>query len=73
MIEAAGMKGKQIGQAQISPLHANFFLNAGDARAQDVFALIMQAREKVAQQLGVNLELEIQLLGEWSQGEGEKN
>ena len=67
------MKGKQIGEAQISPLHANFFLNAGKASSKDVFALITQAREKVAQQVGVNLELEIQLLGEWPEGEGEKN
>jgi UDP-N-acetylmuramate dehydrogenase len=73
LIEAGGMKGMQIGEAQISPLHANFFLNAGKARSQDVFALIMHAREKVAQQFGVNLELEIQLLGDWPKGEGEKS
>lgn len=73
LIEAAGMKGNRIGDAQISPLHANFFLNLGEARAQDVHALIRQAREKVAQQFGVQLELEIELVGDWPQQEGEKS
>jgi UDP-N-acetylmuramate dehydrogenase len=66
LIEAAGLKGHQIGDAQISSLHANFFLNLGGAKAKDVFALISMAQEEVAKQFGVNLELEIALVGNWN-------
>lgn len=67
LIEAAGLKGKRIGDAQISPLHANFFLNLGEAKAADVFALISRAREEVAEHFDVELELEIELVGEWDE------
>jgi UDP-N-acetylmuramate dehydrogenase len=66
LIEAAGLKGKRIGNAQISPLHGNFFLNLGDARALDVYALIEEARRAVLKQAGIELELEVQLVGEWN-------
>lgn len=69
LIEAAGMKGKRIGDAQISPLHANFFLNLGNAGSEEVYALIKEARKAVAEQFGVQLELEIELVGEWKEGE----
>ncbi len=65
LIEAAGLKGKQLGAAQISPLHGNFFLNLGGARAEDVLALIEMARAKVAEKFGIELELEVELVGEW--------
>ncbi len=65
LIEAAGLKGRQVGNAQISPLHANFFLNRGDARAADVMELIDQARRAVKTRSGIELELEIELVGEW--------
>jgi UDP-N-acetylmuramate dehydrogenase len=65
LIEAAGLKGERIGNAQISPLHANFFLNLGEARAADVYALIQEARKAVHEHSGIELELEIQLAGEW--------
>lgn len=65
LIEAAGLKGRRIGGAQISPIHANFFVNVGGARASDVYALILLAQEEVMRQFGVALELEIELLGEW--------
>lgn len=65
LIEAAGLKGASQGQAQISPLHANFFINHGGATAQDVLALIRRARETVAEKFGLELELEVQLVGEW--------
>ncbi len=65
LIDAAGLKGVRVGGAQISEVHANFFLNAGDASAADVRALIELAREEVAWQFGVRLELEIELVGEW--------
>jgi UDP-N-acetylmuramate dehydrogenase len=66
LIEAAGMKGIRIGNAQISSLHANFFINQGEANAADVFSLIQMARQAVANKFGVKLELEIELVGEWS-------
>lgn len=65
LIEAAGLKGARIGAAEISPLHANFFINHGQTRAEDVLALIRLAQQTVAEKFGVTLELEIELVGEW--------
>ncbi len=65
LIEAAGMKGKSVGAAQISELHANFFLNRGGAKAAEIDALIQQARQAVRSKFGVELELEIEKIGEW--------
>lgn len=65
LIEACGLKGFQIGGAQISPLHANFFINKGGASADDVWILIQKARDIVFEKHGIWLELEIQLLGEF--------
>ena len=64
MVEAAGLKGTQIGRAQISPRHANFIVNLGGARAADVLALIALARRTVREQSGIELELEIEVRGE---------
>jgi UDP-N-acetylmuramate dehydrogenase len=65
LIEAAGLKGTRIGTAEISPVHANFFINHGQTKAEDVRALVNLAQQKVAEKFGVNLELEIELIGEW--------
>ncbi len=65
LIEAAGLKGKRIGNAEISTKHANFFISHGDTKAADVLALIELAKETVLKQSNVKLELEIELLGEW--------
>ncbi len=65
LIEAAGLKGARVGAAQISPLHANFIVNLGGATAADVKALIDLAREKVQSQFGIELELEIEMIGKW--------
>jgi UDP-N-acetylmuramate dehydrogenase len=65
LIEAAGLKGTRRGQAEISRLHGNFFLNLGSAQAQDVYALIRLAQESVNARFGVHLELEIELVGDW--------
>jgi UDP-N-acetylmuramate dehydrogenase len=65
LIDAAGMKGMRVGDAQISTLHANFFINLGDARAVDVYRLIKLVRQAVADKFGVMLELEIERVGEW--------
>jgi UDP-N-acetylmuramate dehydrogenase len=65
LIEAAGLKGARGGNAEISNVHANFFVNLGGASAADIYALINLAREKVQAMFGIELELEIQLVGEW--------
>lgn len=64
LIEAAGLKGHQIGQARISPVHANFFENLGQASATDMLALIKQVQQTVQTKFGVNLELEIEVIGD---------
>jgi UDP-N-acetylmuramate dehydrogenase len=63
LIEQAGLKGCRIGGAKISEQHANFFMNVGDATAEDVLALIEHAQAEVERQFGVSLELEVELLG----------
>lgn len=63
LIEAAGLKGYRIGQAQISPIHANFFQNLGGATATEVMGLIQTAQEMVEAKFGVKLELEIEVIG----------
>ena len=65
LIEAAGLNGAAIGGAQISPVHANFFVNQGNASAADVAALIELAQSSVRARFGVELELEIQKVGVW--------
>jgi UDP-N-acetylmuramate dehydrogenase len=64
LIEAAGLKGRSHGGAQISPKHANFILNIERASATDVLALVDLARDEVGSRFGVELEREIVLLGE---------
>jgi len=65
LIEAAGLKGTTIGGVQISPVHANFFINIGGGTAADYRALIALAQERVEQASGVRLELEIELVGDF--------
>ena len=63
LIEAAGLKGRRSGGAQISPKHANVIVNLGGARADDVLALMVLARATVRDAFGVELEPEIVLEG----------
>ena len=63
LIEAAGLKGRQVGGAQISPVHANFIANTGGASAADVLALIQLAQETVESQTGTRLEREVRIVG----------
>ncbi len=65
LIEAAGLKGTRIGTAEISTLHGNFFVNHGETRASDVRELIDLTRTTVKEKFGVDLELEVELVGEW--------
>jgi UDP-N-acetylmuramate dehydrogenase len=62
LIEAAGLKGFRIGGAEISPMHANYFVNSGEATAADVTALIVHARGAVEDKFGVRLETEVKLI-----------
>jgi UDP-N-acetylmuramate dehydrogenase len=65
LVEAAGLKGKRIGFAQISERHGNFIVNRGGAKAEDVRRLMELARAEVKIRFGVELEPEVRLLGEW--------
>ena len=59
LIEQSGLKGMTIGGAQISPLHANFMINTGNASSVDILTLIQHVRQKVKSQTGFDLELEV--------------
>ncbi|MFZ1817741.1 MAG: UDP-N-acetylmuramate dehydrogenase, partial [Nitrospira sp.] len=64
LVDAAGLKGARIGDAQVSEKHANFMVNVGHARAADVLALIRKVRAAVKKVSGVKLELELKVVGE---------
>lgn len=68
LVDAVGLRGHRIGDAQVSEKHCNFFVNLGHARASDVYALIRLARERVRERFGVELELEVTLVGEGFDG-----
>jgi UDP-N-acetylmuramate dehydrogenase len=70
LIEACGLKGRVIGGAVISPKHANFIVNSGDARAADIEALIDLAQSSVKEKFGVELEREVRIVGASDEGEG---
>lgn len=63
LIEAAGLKGTRLGGAEISPMHANYFVNTGTATAADVRSLIVRVRETVRDRFGVTLETEVKVVG----------
>ena len=65
LIEQIGLKGYQIGDAQVAHRHANFILNCGKATANDIFHLIRYVQEKVEYHWSVYLEPEVKLLGEF--------
>jgi len=65
LIESAGLKGARIGNAEISPLHGNFFINHANTKAEDIRALIQLVQKTVKEKQGVELELEVELIGEW--------
>ncbi len=63
LIEECGLKGHRIGGAVISPRHANFIENAGEATAEDAIALMAEARRRVHERTGIELEHEVRFLG----------
>jgi UDP-N-acetylmuramate dehydrogenase len=64
LIEAAGLKGYRIGGAEVSPKHANFIINTGDATATDIEELIEHVRQTVIERHGVALQHEVRIVGE---------
>ena len=63
LIDQAGLKGVQVGNAEISKHHANFFINHGKARSSDITSLIRLARKTVFKKFGIKLELEVKTIG----------
>ena len=64
LIESSGLKGKQIGGAQVSMKHANFIVNVGNATASDIEHLINEVQEVVLQKTGIKLHPEVRIVGE---------
>jgi UDP-N-acetylenolpyruvoylglucosamine reductase len=70
LLEAAGCQGLAVGGARFSPKHANFVENTGTATTADVLRVMAQGRRRVHERFGIELEPEVQVLGEvdWPQG-----
>jgi len=64
LLEAAGLKGLRVGDAEVSTKHGNFIVNRGNATADDVIHLIQKVRRVIRQKAGVRLELELKIVGE---------
>lgn len=64
LIETAGCKGWNVGDAVCSPVHANWLVNTGAARASDLLELISRVRDRVREVHGVELDLEVKVIGE---------
>jgi UDP-N-acetylmuramate dehydrogenase len=63
LIQDAGLKGYQIGNAQVSELHGNFIVNLGNAKAKDIFSLIKHIKQVIRDRYGIALETEVKLIG----------
>jgi UDP-N-acetylmuramate dehydrogenase len=64
VIEAAGLKGTRVGQVEVSPVHANYFVNLGGGTAEEALELMQLVRRKVRERLGIELEPEVRVLGD---------
>ena len=64
LLDEAGCRGLTVGGARFSEKHANFVENMGEATTADVIALMAEGRRRVRERFGVELEPEVQLLGE---------
>ncbi len=64
VVDAAGLKGLRVGDAQVSTKHANFIVNVGEATAADVLKLVEKVQREVKKKTGVELELELKVVGE---------
>ena len=65
LIQDAGLRGFRVGGAQVSEKHCGFVINRDHATSADILSLCRQVQEKVKAQFGVELELEVKLLGEF--------
>lgn len=65
LIDLAGAKGLACGRVRVSPIHANYIVNEGGGRAEDVLRLVEEVRERVHRRFGIHLELEVKLVGEF--------
>jgi UDP-N-acetylenolpyruvoylglucosamine reductase len=63
VIDECGLKGARVGDAEVSPVHANFIVNRGAARAADVLELVRRVRARVRERTGLVLEPEVLLYG----------
>ena len=63
LIQDAGLKGYQVGDAQVSEKHSGFVINRGNATASDVMQLISDVKDKVKEQFGVTMEPEVKRVG----------
>jgi UDP-N-acetylmuramate dehydrogenase len=66
LIEASGLKGYQIGGAQVSPKHANFIVNVGDCTALDIELLIRHMKDTVQDKQGITLQQEVRVIGDYA-------
>ena len=64
VIEAAGLKGTRVGRIEVSPIHANYFVNLGGGTADEALELIDLVRQRVNEKLGIELETEVRIIGE---------
>lgn len=67
LLDELGLKGLRRGDAQIAPFHANIIINLGNAAAQDVYGLMEEARKRAREQLRIDLEPELQCIGDWGE------
>ena len=63
LVEEAGLKGFQIGGAQISEMHGNFIVNAGNAKAFDVLQLIEYVKKTIMEKYNIQMETEVEIIG----------
>ena len=73
LVENAGWKGKKIGEAQVSEKHANFIINIGNAKVNDIYSLIKLIQSDIYHKFGVKLEPEVKLIGFNNEQEAKKN
>ncbi|MFO7965022.1 MAG: UDP-N-acetylmuramate dehydrogenase [Desulfobacterales bacterium] len=64
LIDASGLKGYRVGDARVSPRHANFIINEGEATAEDVIRLMRYVQKRVSEKFNINLEPEVEIIGD---------
>ena len=67
LIDSCGLKGRRLGGAMVSLKHANFIVNAADAKSSEVRELIDKVRQEVFERFGERLEPEVRLVGDWDE------